>query len=328
MLCYPCLAANAAYIWMFVVGLHVVTDLNTHNFIDQRCPEDRIFNALNKKSWKALNGTEHLLQHHSILSICMCTDFRWMRNATLWTGHWLVKRQNTRLRPTVKRTVLATAHWRVWTVGMSRAATQLSTTRSVLIGNCASHHACSQTSISHLVLALKVLACQDASNSLGHCTFTAISATMSQGVTTSRARYSAIVKGHTLVKLTHTHENDARKRQNMVNTLRLNFQLCFWGLSIQNLVTPPTLSQAIASIRRHQSSAYTMLFLQQRTNQVHESMDCMSKVARFFTNGVCWKIYPKRFSEAKEGWASKNQQPRNTQDENTEMEKHFPILWA
>lgn len=35
------------------------------------------------------------------------------------------------------------------------AATQLSTTRSVLIGNCASHNACSQTSISHFVLALK-----------------------------------------------------------------------------------------------------------------------------------------------------------------------------
>lgn len=40
-----------------------------------------------------------------------------------------------------------------------------------------------------------------------------------RGVTTSRARYAAIVKGHTLLKITHTHENDARKQQNMVNTV-------------------------------------------------------------------------------------------------------------
>ena len=216
MLCYPC---SKRCLWLFI--LHFVIDLNTHNF-DQRCPEDRLFNLLNKKSWKALNGTEHLLQHYSILLICMsCSHvYGFSSNATLWRGHWLVKRPREQFWPP------RTGGYELW----EWIAAHLSTTRSVLIGNCAWHHAClSETSISHLVLALKVLSCQDASNSLKHRISTAISAfTMSQGVTSSRgARYYSIVEGHTQLKLTHTYpENDARKRQsivNTVNTLRLNF---------------------------------------------------------------------------------------------------------
>lgn len=133
-----------------------------------------------------------------------------------------------------------------------------------------------------------------------------------RGVTTSRARYAAIVKGHTLLKITHTHENDARKQQNMVNTVWLNFQLCFLGRHPKLSNSRPS-GKRSPDFRRHQSSDYTMMFLRQRTNQVHEMIVCqkwpdssqMEYVEKYTQRGF-WS----------EGsfFASKNQQPRNTQD--------------